>query len=137
MEDLMKYFVVDAFTDAIFTGNPAGICLLDAWPEESLLQGIATQNNLSETAFLVKEDGHYALRWFTPEFEIDLCGHATLASAFVLFSFVEKDAVELRFTTLSGMLTVAKRGDLYEMDFPARPMKRIAITPQMETRSLL
>ncbi len=128
----MRYYVVDAFVEAPFTGNPAGVCVLDAWLPDSLLQSVATQNNLSETAFLVKKEEHYELRWFTPEFEIDLCGHATLASAFVLFSFIENDTGEIRFSTKSGALTVAKREDLYEMDFPARPMKRVPITPKME-----
>lgn len=128
----MKYYVADAFSDVPFTGNPAGVCFLDSWPAESLLKSIAKENNLTETAFLVKKENIYDLRWFTPEFEIDLCGHATLASAFVIFRYVEKDAYEVRFSTQSGMLSVVKRGDLYEMDFPARPMKRVAITPNME-----
>ncbi len=128
----MKYYVADAFVNAPFTGNPAGVGLLDAWPDEELLQSVATQNNLSETAYLVKRDDIYELRWFTPEFEIDLCGHATLASAFILFSFVEKDASVVRFSTVSGVLSVARRGDLFEMDFPSKPMKRQAITSDME-----
>ncbi len=116
----MKYFVVDAFADKLFCGNPAGVCLLDAWPEDAILQSIAFENNLAETAYLVKRDGYYDLKWFTPEVEMDLCGHATLASAFVLMNFVEKDSDALAFHTKSGVLTVKKAGDRFLMDFPSR-----------------
>jgi len=108
----MKYYVIDAFTDELFKGNPAGVCLLDEWLPDAKLQNIASENNLSETAFLVKigdnGHGHYALRWFTPTIEIDLCGHATLASAYVLFNFYEKDLSELSFKTMSGVMKVTK-----------------------------
>jgi PhzF family phenazine biosynthesis protein len=86
----MKYFVADAFTDRLFGGNPAGVCVLDTPLDPSVMQSVAFENNLSETAFLFKRDGYYDLKWFTPETEIDLCGHATLASAFVLMNFVER-----------------------------------------------
>ena len=85
-------FIVDAFTDTVFKGNPAAVCLLDEWLSDNTLQNIARENNLSETAFTVKNDDYYELRWFTPGGEIDLCGHATLATAFVLFQFKEKEA---------------------------------------------
>jgi len=118
----MKYYMVDVFTDRLFGGNTAGVCLLDAWPEDELLQNIAFENNVSETAFLVKRDGCYELRWFTPATEIDLCGHATMGSAFVLFEFVERDAQEISFMSQSGILTVARGDDgMLWMDFPARP----------------
>ena len=117
----MKYYVTDVFTDSLFGGNPAGVCLLEEWLDVSVMQSIAAENNLSETAFLVRREGHYDLRWFTPAIEIDLCGHATMGSAYVLFQFVEKSAKELRFNTQSGMLTVARDGDRLWMDFPARP----------------
>ena len=119
----MKYFVVDVFTDRLFGGNPAGVCLLeDGWLPDETLQNIAAENNLSETAFLVKRKGHYDLRWFTPSLEVDLCGHATMGSAYVLFTFVESDSNELRFLTKSGVLSVAKgEGGLLWMDFPSRP----------------
>ena len=81
----MKYHIIDVFTDRLFSGNPAGVCLLDTWLPDSLLQSISAENNLSETAFLVKQNDYYDLRWFTPSIEVDLCGHATVASAFVLF----------------------------------------------------
>ena len=127
----MKYFIVDAFTDKLFKGNPAGVCLPEEWPADEIMQNIAFENNLSETAFLVKNDDGYDLRWFTPEIEIDLCGHATLASAFVLSNFVDKNASVIRFKTMSGLLTVTKKGDLYEMDFPARKPDRVELTDQM------
>ena len=117
----MKYYVVDVFTDKVFGGNPAGVCLLDEWQPDETLQNIAMENNLSETAFLVKRGGHYDLRWFTPVLEIDLCGHATMGSAFILFSFVETDANILEFHTQSGILTVRQEGDMLWMDFPSRP----------------
>ncbi|MCL2528845.1 MAG: PhzF family phenazine biosynthesis protein [Coriobacteriia bacterium] len=118
----MKYFHVDVFTDQLFSGNPAGVCLLDEWPADELLQSIAFENNLSETAFLVKLEEHYHLRWFTPLIEVDLCGHATVASASVLFEFVETEATELSFETLSGILTVTRGDDdLLWLDLPARP----------------
>lgn len=118
----MQYFVVDAFTDRLFSGNPAGVCLLEAWPDAALMQNIAMENNLAETAFLVRESsGAYGLRWFTPETEIDLCGHATLASAFVLMNEVHAISGSVEFHTKSGTLTVSQSGDVFTMDFPSRP----------------
>lgn len=116
----MKYYVVDAFTDRLFGGNPAGVCLPNKPLDAEIMQKIASENNLSETAFPVKRDDWYDLKWFTPETEIDLCGHATLASAFVLMNYVERDMQTVGFETLSGRLTVTRRGDTYYMDFPSR-----------------
>lgn len=127
----MKQYVVDAFTDKVFAGNPAAICVLDKWISDELMQKITTENNLSETAFTVKEGEHYHLRWFTPGGEIDLCGHATLATAYTLFRFYEKDAEVLSFDTLSGVLTVRKNGDLLEMDFPAYELHPVEVTEKM------
>ena len=90
----MQYHVIDVFTDKLFGGNPAGVCLLNQRLTDDVLQSIAAENNLSETAFVLKQDGYYDLRWFTPEIEIDLCGHATVASAFVLFEEAEKSAAK-------------------------------------------
>ena len=118
----MKYFVVDAFTDTLFSGNPAGVCLLNKWLPDEILQNIAAENNQSETAFLVKQDDYYDLRWFTPTIEVDLCGHATVASAFVLFDEIEKTACEIKFKTMSGMMSVSKENDLLYLDFPSRPV---------------
>ena len=127
----MQYFVVDAFADKLFTGNPAGVCLLDEWLERETMQSIAAENNLAETAFIVKRADHYDLRWFTPKIEVDLCGHATLASAFIVDNFVDRDAGAMLFATKSGVLTVTKKGGLYEMDFPARKPLPTEITPQI------
>lgn len=131
----MKQYVVDAFTDKVFAGNPAAICVLDKWISDELMQKITTENNLSETAFTVKEGEHYHLRWFTPGGEIDLCGHATLATAYTLFRFYEKDADVLSFDTLSGVLTVRKNGELLEMDFPAYELHPVEVTDKMVERS--
>lgn len=128
----MKYYIVDAFTDKLFGGNPAGICLLDKTLDAEIMQKIAFENNLSETAFLFKRDGYYDLRWFTPETEIDLCGHATLGSAFVLMNFVDIAMQTVDFKTLSGRLSVTRRGDTYYMDFPRRKPVPCAIPAVLE-----
>ena len=128
----MKCYHVDAFAEKVFEGNPAAVCVLDKYPSDALMQKIAGENNLSETAFVVKEGEGYHLRWFTPGGEIDLCGHATLGTAYVLFRFFEKDASSITFQTMSGALTVLKKGDLLEMDFPAYTLKQIPVTPAME-----
>ena len=129
----MKQYIIDAFTDKVFAGNPAAVCLPDCWLDDSTLQSIAIENNLSETAFAVPEtNGRYRLRWFTPGGEIDLCGHATLATAYVITRFVEPEATHVEFNTMSGVLTVDKKGDLFEMDFPAYKLKETAVTNAME-----
>jgi len=128
----MKYYVVDAFADKLFEGNPAGICVMDQWISDDLMQAVTIENNLAETAFAVKEGEHYHLRWFTPGGEIDLCGHATLATAFVLSKFVEPSAKHFVFETLSGQLTVKCNEELFEMDFPGYDLKQIPVTSEME-----
>lgn len=127
----IKQYVVDAFTDKIFCGNPAAICILGAWLPDAIMQSIAIENNLSETAFAVGAGENYRLRWFTPGGEIDLCGHATLATGFVLLNYYEKEAEKIVFNTLSGQLVVEKKGDLYEMDFPAYELKEVPVTRAM------
>lgn len=124
----MKQYVVDAFTEKVFGGNPAAICVMDAWLPEDTMMSITIENNLSETAFAVKEGDKYKLRWFTPGGEIDLCGHATLACAYVVMNFVEPDLKTVTFSTMSGDLIVNKKDDLYEMDFPAYDLKPVEIT---------
>ncbi len=114
-------YQVDAFTGRVFRGNPAAVCVLDGWPEDGLMQAVAAENNLSETAFLSGGGGRYGLRWFTPVTEVDLCGHATLASSFVIFSFLEPGANEIAFDTRSGELRVRRDGAWLHMDFPALP----------------
>ena len=117
----MKYYVVDVFTEERFHGNPAGVCLINEWLPKERTQSIAFENNLAETAFLVKREGYYDLRWFTPEVEIDLCGHATLGSAYVLMNHEDTDMDRVDFHTMSGVLTVTRIEGLYTMNFPSRP----------------
>lgn len=127
----MKQYIVDAFTDKIFLGNPAAVCVLDNFSSEDIMQSIAAENNLSETAFIVKENERYHIRWFTPKSEIDFCGHATLAAAFVLFNFYEQDADTLNFYGQIGEFTVRKSGELIRMEFPAYRLEHIEITDMM------
>ena len=128
----MKQYIVDAFTDRIFSGNPAAVCVLEHWLPEQQMQNLAMENNLSETAFIVPEQDGYQLRWFTPNGEIDFCGHATLAAAYVLFRFVQQQATTLFFSTQSGNITIQKQADCYEMDFPAYTCHPVAVTAEME-----
>ena len=128
----MKQYIVDAFTNQPFSGNPAAVCVMDRWPSEESMMKLAMENNLSETAFIVKEPEGYHLRWFTPGTEVELCGHATLASSFVILNFYELNSDVVQFTTMSGLLTVRKKGNLYEMDFPTYELKEIPVTDAME-----
>jgi PhzF family phenazine biosynthesis protein len=121
----IKMHQVDAFTDKVFGGNPAAICLLDRWLTDETMQSIATENNLPETAFLVASGEDYLLRWFTPAKEVDLCGHATLASAYVVFNHLKQAADQVKFHSLSGILTVKRDGREMMMDFPALPLTRV------------
>ena len=127
----MKQYVVDAFTDKVFSGNPAAVCVLDKPLSDELMQKITTENNLSETAFALKDGDGYKIRWFTPGGEIDLCGHATLATAYTIFRFYDKEAQSLSFSTLSGILTVKRNGKLLEMDFPAYKLAPTAVTDEI------
>lgn len=128
----MKQYVVDAFTDRVFSGNPAAVCVLDKWLDDELMMKITMENNLSETAFTVKEGDRFHLRWFTPGGEIDLCGHATLGTAYVVTTFTEPGLQEVEFNTMSGILRVKKVGDLFELDFPAYELKPVPVTDAME-----
>lgn len=115
-------YQADAFTDQLFGGNPAAICPLQKWLPDETMQKIAIENNLAETAFFVKNENGYKLRWFTPEYEIDLCGHATLASAHILFTELGYEGKVINFETVkAGILSVSKQNDKYTMDFPSRP----------------
>ena len=127
----MRQYIVDAFTDQVFHGNQAAICIMKQWVTEDLMMNITRENNFSETAFAVKEGEKYHLRWFTPGGEIDLCGHATLACAYVLFRFYIQNAEKVVFSTLSGDLIVKRNGDLLEMEFPAYKLEKIPITQAM------
>jgi PhzF family phenazine biosynthesis protein len=128
----MKQYIVDAFTNKPFSGNPAAVCVMECWPDEVFMKKLAMENNLSETAFIVRESEGYHLRWFTPETEVELCGHATLASSFVILNYYEKESSEVHFNTLSGELIVRRKGDLYEMDFPTYELKDISVSDEME-----
>jgi PhzF family phenazine biosynthesis protein len=112
-------YQVDAFTDQLFHGNPAAVCPLQEWLPEDRMQQIAMENNLAETAFYVRETERYRIRWFTPEIEVDLCGHATLAAAFVLFHFGQHSGTTIEFNSRSGLLSVARSDDLLTLNFPA------------------
>lgn len=121
-------YQIDAFTDRLFGGNPAAVCPLAEWPEDAILQNITIENNLAETAFFTQlPNNHFHLRWFTPEIEMDLCGHATLASAFVIFEEMAYAGKEIVFETKSGILTVKKAGNYYELDFPSRPPQKSSL----------
>ena len=128
----MKQYIVDAFTDKPFAGNPAAVCVMENWPSEEAMMKLAMENNLSETAFIVKEEQGYHLRWFTPGTEVELCGHATLASSYVILNYYEPDSDEVTFNTLSGKLTIHRKGNLYEMDFPTYELLEIPVTDAME-----
>ena len=128
----MKQYIVDAFTNEPFAGNPAAVCVMDSWPSEESMMKLAMENNLSETAFIVKEETGYHLRWFTPGTEVKLCGHATLASSYVVLNFYEPNSTEVKFNTLSGELTIHKNGNLYEMNFPTYELSEIPVTDDME-----
>ncbi len=128
----MKQYIVDAFTDKPFSGNPAAVCVMTEWPSDESMMKLAMENNLSETAFIVKEEKGYHLRWFTPGTEVELCGHATLASSFVILNYYDKQSDTVQFHTLSGVLTITRKGNLYEMDFPRYELKEIPVTDDME-----
>lgn len=127
---------VDAFADRVFSGNPAAVCLLEAWLPDATLLAIAAENNLSETAFLVRDGDGYGIRWFTPTVEVDLCGHATLASAHVVFRHLDPGRAAVTFRSQSGPLPVARRdGGLLAMTFPRRPA-RTAPVPEAVARAV-
>ena len=124
----LPLYQIDAFTSRMFGGNPAAVVLLDAWLPDEVLKAIAAENNLAETAFVVPQGEAMPLRWFTPTVEVDLCGHATLAAAHVLFRYTFPSKERLTFSTRSGTLMVTRDGDLLSMDFPSRPGKPVEIT---------
>lgn len=131
----MNYYVVDAFADRVFKGNPAGVCVLKEWISVETMKNIAAENNLSETAFVVRRNGYYDLRWFTPKSEVDLCGHATLGTSYAISRFLEPGAESMEFHTVSGVLTVKRDKDLFTMDFPVRDPKPVE-TPSLLERVL-
>ncbi|MDO9261574.1 MAG: PhzF family phenazine biosynthesis protein, partial [Flavobacteriaceae bacterium] len=132
----IKLYQIDAFTNQVFGGNPAAVCILNEWISETFMQQIAAENNLAETAFAVKNDNFYEIRWFTPKVEVNLCGHATLATAHVLFKYYEFDRNQLNFYSyLSGILSVSKDNELLTLDFPTDIISKIE-TPAVLIESL-
>jgi len=129
----IKIYQVDAFTDKLFGGNPAAVCPLDNWLSDETMHNIAMENNLAETAFYVNENGKFRIRWFTPKLEVVLCGHATLATAHVLFNHEGHKGDEITFDSLSGPLRVLKNGDLLTLDFPADIVKPSSMTSELRT----
>ncbi|HST10803.1 MAG TPA: PhzF family phenazine biosynthesis protein [Terriglobales bacterium] len=127
----LPLFQVDAFTDRVFSGNPAAICPLDRWLDDQTMLAIAAENNLSETGFCVREGEQYGLRWFTPKAEVQLCGHATLATGFVVFNFLQPGATSVQFQTCSGPLHVQQDGDYLAMDLPLISGKPCAPPPDL------
>lgn len=129
-----KYFVADAFADKVFEGNPAGVCVLKEWLPDATMQAIAVENNLSETAFAVKEGDVYGLRWYTPGGEVDLCGHATMGAAYIIAQHYDTKLNPIVFHTKKAghTLRVSKKDDLLEMDFPVYQFKPVPVTPAME-----
>lgn len=132
----MKYYIVDAFADGLFKGNPAGICVLDNPIDDNTMQKIAAENNLSETAFAIKSGSNYNLRWFTPKSEIDLCGHATLGTSYVISNYIDVGIENITFNTASGILKVKRNGDLYEMDFPLREPQKIELSHEIISEAI-
>lgn len=128
----MKQYIVDAFTSIPFAGNPAAVCVMEEWPREESMKALAMENSLSETAFLVKEEAGWHLRWFTPLKEVELCGHATLASAFVILNYIEPQNREVTFHTMSGDLIITRKEDRYVMDLPTYELQEIEVSDAME-----
>ena len=128
----IQIFQIDAFTDKVFGGNPAAVCPLEKWLKPELLQEIAAENNLPETAFFVKNPHGFDIRWFTPETEIDLCGHATLAAGHVLFNHCGYNENQIIFDSNSGSLKVTKRNGLLCLDFPVNNPKKISLPAKLE-----
>lgn len=131
----MTIFQVDAFTNEIFKGNPAAVCPLATWISDDLMQFIAEENNLSETAFFVKNEAQFEIRWFTPTNEIDLCGHATLAAAHIIYSELDYEREIIEFNSKSGKLTVEKKNDWYTLNFPSEEIEEI-VTPKLLKEAL-
>jgi PhzF family phenazine biosynthesis protein len=129
----IKLFQIDAFTDKIFGGNPASVCPLDYWLPDNAMQLIAMENNQAETAFFVREQNGFHIRWFTPTTEVDLCGHATLAAAYVLFHLEGFPEPTIEFNSRSGLLRVTKGDDFLTLDFPADPPHKVSPTDDLIT----
>ncbi len=127
----INIYQIDAFANKVFEGNPAAVCPLDSWLPDELMQSIAAENNLSETAFFVSEGAGYSIRWFTPVSEVDLCGHATLASAYVIFNIMNYEDDSIDFDSKSGKLSVSRNEDCLTLDFPAQPAEPCNVPDQI------
>lgn len=128
----MELYQIDTFTDQVFSGNPAAVCPLKEWLDDEIMQKIAAENNLAETAFYVKNKNEYQIRWFTPKSEVDLCGHATLATAFVIYNFENyKEDVIRFFSERSGVLTVSKEDDFFTLNFPVDVFEQTEVTVEL------
>lgn len=132
----LQLFQIDAFANEVFHGNPAAVCPLEKWLDDATMQAIAQENNLAETAFFVPKDDEFHIRWFTPKHEVPLCGHATLASAFVIFTELDPERQSVQFKSKSGPLQVKRKDALLSMDFPAFPMKPCHSSPDILLQSL-
>ena len=127
-----RIYQIDAFTDKVFSGNPAAVCPLDQWLDDDIMQKIAMENNLAETAFYVKQDNQYQIRWFTPVAEVDLCGHATLAAAFVIFNYENYSENIIHFySPKSGALQVTKKGELLTLNFPTDIFQQVELSKEI------
>ena len=123
---IIKLYQIDAFADKLFSGNPAAVCILNSWLEDKLMQSIANENNLSETAFVVQNGKIFEIRWFTPTMEVELCGHATLAAAYVIFNILNYQGTVIKLHShISGMLSVMKKRDMLFLDFPTDNIKTV------------
>ena len=127
----LDLYQIDTFTNQPFKGNPAAVCPLDEWLNDELMQHIANENNLSETVFFVKNKSDYKIRWFTPTSEVDLCGHATLAAAYVLFNYLNYGVEAINFQSNSGNLRVIKSRDYYKLNFPSDQLKQVNLTDEL------
>jgi PhzF family phenazine biosynthesis protein len=130
----IKIYQVDAFTDKLFSGNPAAVCPIGSeWPDDSVMQNIASENNLSETAFILNRNNKYHIRWFTPAVEVDLCGHATLASAYVQFNYENYHSEEINYESRSGILSVKKNNDMLTMNFPSDNIVKADLSVELKS----
>ena len=130
--DKLAIYQVDAFASELFRGNPAAVCPLQQWLSDDIMQAIAAENNLSETVFFVPEGEEFHIRWFTPEREVNLCGHATLAASHVLYEHLGYERASIKFHSRSGPLSVSRAGDMYQLNFPARPSERLASVDEVQ-----
>jgi PhzF family phenazine biosynthesis protein len=129
---MISIYHVNAFSDKLFAGNPASVCILEKWLPDNTLQTIAAENHLPVTAFLLRDNKKFSIRWFTPEYEIDLCGHGTLAAGYVIFNYLETEAQQVELDSPAGLLRVSKESELITLDFPVRHIEKCAVSEILE-----